>query len=63
MKKPNQNLERQEEEKDLLLMLVATLKKPHRKKLNALTLLSNKILSANKEQLKSLSKEVHSLFE
>lgn len=51
-----------EEEKDLLLMLVATLKKQPRKKISSLNLLSNKILSANKDQLKTLDKEVHSLF-
>lgn len=51
-----------ETEKDLLLMLVATLKKQPRKKINSLTLLSNKILSADKDQLKTLDKEVHSLF-
>lgn len=57
--KQNKNLE---QEKDLLLMLVTTLKKPHRKQINALNLLQNKILSANKDQLKTLDKEVHSLF-
>ena len=56
----NENLE---EEKDLLLMLVATLKKQPRKKINALNLLQNKILSANRGQLKILKKKVDTLFE
>jgi len=47
-----------EEEKDLLLMLVVTLKKKHRKQLNALDLLSTKIISANKEQIKTLQEQV-----
>jgi len=51
-----------EEEKDLLLMLVATLKKQPRKKINALNLLQNKILLADKEQLKILRKKVDVLF-
>ena len=55
--------EKLEEEKDLLLLLVATLKKQPRKKINALNLLANKILSANAEQLKTLKKKVNILFE
>ncbi len=51
------------EQQDLLLMLVAKLKMKERKKINALNLLSDKILSADKEQLKTLEKEVRSLFE
>ena len=50
-----------EGEKDLLLMLVATLKKQPRKKINALNLLQNKILSANKEQIKTLEEQVNTL--
>lgn len=50
-----------EQEKDLLLMLVATLKKQPRKKINALNLLQNKILSANKEQIKTLEEQVNTL--
>lgn len=52
-----------EQQKDLLLMLVAKLKKTERKKTNALNLLSDKILSANKEQLKNLEKDVRLLRE
>jgi len=52
-----------EQQKDLLLMLVATLKQKQRKKTNALNLLSDKILSANKEQLKNLEKDVRLLRE
>lgn len=52
-----------EEQKDLLLMLVATLKQKQRKKTNALNLLSDKILSATKEQLKNLEKDVRLLRE
>ena len=51
------------EQQDLLLMLVATLIKRQRKKTNALNLLSDKILSADKDQLKILEKEVRGLFE
>ena len=51
-----------EQQKDLLLMLVAKLKKAERKKTNALNFLSNKILSANKEQLEILEKDVRLLF-
>lgn len=51
-----------EEEKDLLLMLVTTLKKQPRKKINSLTLLQNKILSADEEQLKILKIKIDSLF-
>lgn len=50
-----------EEEKDLLLMLVATLKKQPRKKINSLTLLQNKILSADEEQLKIMKEKVNIL--
>ncbi len=60
MKTKKQNLE---EEKDLLLMLVANLKKKHRKKINALNLLSNRILSADKNKLKTYEKVVHTLCE
>ena len=52
-----------EQQKDLLLMLVVTLKQKQRKKTNALNLLSDKILSANKEQLKNLEKDVRLLRE
>ena len=60
MKTQKQNLE---EEKDLLLMLIANLKKKQRKKLNALNLLSNRILSADKNKLKTYEKVVHNLCE
>ncbi len=52
-----------EQQQDLLLMLVANLKKRQRKKTNALNLLSDKILKADKEKLKILEKEVRGLFE
>ncbi len=58
MKTQEQKLEM---EKDLLLMLVANLKKKQRKKINALNLLSDKILSADKNKLKTYEKVVHNL--
>ena len=55
--------EQQVAQQDLLLMLVVTLIKRQRKKTNALNLLSDKILKADKEQLKTLEKEIRGLFE
>ncbi len=50
------------EQQDLLLMLIAKLKKIQRKKINALNSLADKVISANKEQLEILEKDVRLLF-
>lgn len=58
-----------EEQKNLLIMLVTSLKKEERKKIiiaekkiKSLNLLSKKIIEADKEQLKILEAKVNSLF-
>ena len=57
--KINKNLT---EQQDLLLMLIAKLKKIQRRRINALNSLADRVISAQTEQLEILEKDIRLLF-